>query len=110
MLGTVEVKLAHTKRALHLAAELMTKAGYSPTEKDEGRVKWTSQKDSTHTCEIFFQIFRGLCFLGYIRVFACECEERWAFREIVRTFQRELSLRGWGVTREYRIFHSVGIG
>ena len=109
MLRTIEVKLAHTKAALRLAAELMTKAGCPPTERNEGLVRWISPKDSTHTCEIFFQIFRGLGFIGYIRVFNCDCKERWVFGQIMSTFRKELSLRGWGVTRQYRIFHNTGI-
>lgn len=109
MQRTIEVKLVCTRAALRLAAELMTKAGYPPTERDVGRVRWTSQKDSPHTCEIFFQIFRGLGSIGYIRIFTCECKKRWAFKQIISSLRRELYLRGWEVTRQYRIFHSTGI-
>ena len=109
MLGTVEVRLVHTKAALRLTDELMTRAGYPPTERSDYRVRWTSQKDSTHTCEISFQIFRGLGYISYFYIFNCDCKERWAFGQIISALRKELSSRGWGVTRQYRIFHSTGI-
>ena len=109
MLKTLDIRLEKKKAALDLAAQLMRQARYEPTERNEGFLRWSLEKDSGHACEISFQVFRGLSQIGYIDISACECEERQAFREIIKAFQRELSFRGWIATRAFKIFHSTGI-
>jgi hypothetical protein len=96
-----EIQQVYLAKALDLAAELMSKAGYAPTTKSRGIVEWKEEKDvSGHTCYISFKSYRGVlngsCRLyGYITVQSCDCENIWAFNEIAKTLEREFKKLHW---------------
>lgn len=95
MFKTFTVRFDGLRPALNVAADLMIQAGYVPNTREKGIVQWKDERDLTHHCKIRFRSYRGLNWSGYISVEACDCEEKWAFKEIVSAFERKLSLYGW---------------
>jgi len=96
-----EIQQVYLFKALDLAAELMSKAGYAPTTKGRGMVEWREKRDiSEHVCYVSFKSYKGVpngsCRLyGYITVQSCDCENRWAFNEIARSLKREFQKQRW---------------
>lgn len=108
---TFAVRLNRLGKALDLAAELMRNSGYPPNTRKKSIVQWKEEEDSEHSCEICFQSSISISSYGsgYIEVRACACKERWAFKEIVSNFGRELSQRGWLETFQRYAFNSTGV-
>lgn len=104
------VRQLHLRNALELAVEVMEKNDYTPTEKENGTVKWQKERaDPNHLCIILFRSFisalnNGFPQQGYIIAQSCECREI-PFDNIVVNFRDELRKRGWlGSDREgYRL-------
>jgi len=96
-----EIQQVYLSKALDLAAELMSNAGYKPSTKGRGIVEWREKRDdSGHACHISFKshmgvLSKGCLVYGYITVEACDCSEKRAFNEIVRSLEREFQKQRW---------------
>lgn len=83
----------------------MIEAGYPPAIREKGIVKWQKEKDSSRTCEIYFQSFRGLYWTGYIGVNFCDCDDKLVFEVIINTFEKEIIQRNLTETPQRQLFN-----
>ncbi len=105
MICTWGVHLAQLQSALILAEELMEKAGFNPTTKERGIVRWKEKKESDHDCEICFRSYRGTLLPGYVKMITCNCENlRQKFKDIKISFETELNRRNFIETLDGLIF------